>query len=121
MKGWAEPGEWKEHEAPSIPEFVGTDIQATPDGLIAVNRMQDVEPILDHCKALARSDTYRSQSNELHHLAEFPLVLVEKYCADRGVSFHEFMHNTAHVKAMLADPALRDFLIAQNATHKVYR
>ena len=121
MKGWAEPGEFKPHEEPAIPEFVGTDIRQTEQGAIVVERAQDVEPILERCKELARSDTFRSESNELHHVAEFPLVLIEKYCADKGVTFQEFMHNMDHVKAMLGDPALRDFQIAANATHKVYR
>lgn len=121
MNPWApDTDKFEPHEAPTIPDFVGTDIQAV-GSQITVERAQDVEPILERCKELARSDTFRSPSNELHHEAEFPLVLVEKYCADKGVTFQEFMHNMDHVKAMLNDPALRDFRISANATHKVYR
>lgn len=108
------------HEAPTVPDFVGTDMQAT-GGQILVNRSQDVEPILDHCKELAASNTYRTPSGDMHHAAEFPLVLVEKYLTDKGVTWEEFMQNPAHVKAMMNDPALGHFLIARNAVHRVYR
>ena len=118
---WLPDQPWEEHEAPTIADTVGTDIRARNDGVVTVERAQDVEPILERCKELARSNTFRSKSNELHHLADFPAVLVEKYCVDKGITFAEFINNTVHVKAMLADPALKDFLISANATHRVYR
>jgi len=109
------------HETPAVPDFVGTDITSTESGQIHVNRAQDVEPILERCKELARTESYRSASNEMHHAAEFPLVLVEKYLADKGVTWEEFLQNSDHVKAMMRDPALSLFLIAKNATHGTYR
>ena len=117
---WAPDAIQEPHEKPTIPEYVGTDI--APDGeKIVVNRAQDVEPILDHCKALVASNTYRTPSGDMHHAADFPMVLVEAYMASKGITFDQFLEDSSHVKNMLADPALRDFCIARNITHRVYR
>ena len=118
---WAQPGEWIPHEKPTVPEVVGTDIIPEEDGSVTVRRFQDVEPILDWCKEQTNAGLYRTPSGDMHHAAELPMALVEKYMADKGIDFHEFMNNTVHVKAMLADPALRDFCIARNVVHKTYR
>lgn len=120
MNGWAPDGKFEPHEAPIVPEFVGTDMSVA-NGEIRVNRWQDVEPILERCKELARSDQFRSPSNEMHHAAEFPNVVVEQYIKSKGITYEEFMNNPVHVKAMMADPALSHFLIAKNATHKSFR
>lgn len=121
MNPWAKDSEvFEPHEAPKIPEFVGTRIESQDDTVV-VDRSQDVEPILDYCKELVNSNTYRTPSGDMHHAAEFPTVIVEAYLADKGVTLQEFFQNPAHAKAMMADPALRDFCIARNVVHRVYR
>jgi len=79
------------------------------DDKLIVNRVQDVEPFLDHTHDLRSAG--KVGSGEFRHAASLPMVLVEKYCNDRGVSFHEFMADTKHVNAMLNDPALKSFRV----------
>lgn len=83
------------------------------DGLMVVERIQDVDPILRQVKELAGVNHGRSASGEMHHAARLPMVMVEKYCNDKGVSFRDFMGNPEHVKAMLNDPALASFRVWQ--------
>lgn len=118
---WAPDVEKQEpYDTPLVPDYVGTDIRMG-EGEVIVGRAQDVEPILDHCKALVNANVYRTPSGDMHHAAEFPLVIVEKYLADKGITFQEFLQNTEHIKNMMADPALRDFCIARNVVHRVWR
>lgn len=108
-------------EAPSAPEVVRTRFVPDEDGNVTVELAQDVEPILDYAKERAASGAGRSPSNEMHELAHFPSVLVERYCRERGVSFYEFMANPEHVQAMLADPALAYFRVLGNNPHGLMR
>lgn len=118
---WAPDAEVQEaYDKPLVPDLVGTDIRPEGDQIV-VDRAQDVEPILDYCKRQVNENVYRTPSGDMHHAAEFPLVIVEKYLADKGITFQEFLQNTDHVKSMMADPALRDFCIARNVVHRVWR
>ena len=78
-------------------------------GVLAFERVQDVEPILDfaHDQRVAGA----VGSSEMRHAASLPMVIVEAYCNDRGVSFDEFMRDPKHVESMLNDPALAAFRI----------
>lgn len=107
-------------ENPTIPETVATEIVSEAESF-HINRSQDVEPILDHVKELANTGQAWSPSGDMLHLADFPSVVVERYCVQQGVSFHEFLNNPAHVKAMLADPSLSYFRVWDQVAHKAYR
>ena len=87
---------------------VGTQI-LDEDGLIVVNRLQDVEPVLEFAKAAHNEGAHGS--SEMRHAAEIPFVLVEAYLNRHQISFHDFQTDPAHVRAMLADPALAAFRI----------
>ena len=76
---------------------------------LAVERVQDVEPILDLTRDLRAAG--RVGSGEFRHAASLPMVLVEAYCNDRGLSFSEFMADTRHVNTMVNDPALKAFRV----------
>ena len=63
------------------------------DGVGAVERVQDVEPILDH-NAWLRSQP-QSRKSDLRHIATVPFVTLEKWmnedgCNALGFSNHEF-------------------------------
>lgn len=79
------------------------------DGDLTFERVQDVEPILDLTHDLRAAG--RVGSGEFRHAASLPMVLVEAYCNDKGIEFHEFMADPKHVNAMLNDPALRPFRV----------
>ncbi len=79
------------------------------DGKLGFERVQDVEPILDFAHDLRAAG--QVGSGEMRHAASMPMVLVEAYCNDRGITFSEFMNNPVHPRAMLNDPALRAFRV----------
>lgn len=85
-----------------------TRIHDTDNGL-TVERVQDVEPVLDGCHA--RRVSGMTGSSEMRHVASLPLVLVERYCNTHGITFNEFMSDTKHAKSMVNDPALAAFRI----------
>lgn len=68
-----------------------------------------LKAIADDC--IGRQNSGVTGSKDLPHLAEFPAELVEKYLADNGITFHEWMNNPVHVRRMLQDPALAHFRI----------
>lgn len=79
------------------------------DGALTFQRVQDVEPILQFAHGQRTAGDLGS--NEMRHAASLPMVVVEAYCNDRGITFAEFMGDPGHVKAMLNDPALAAFRI----------
>lgn len=107
-------------ENPAVPETVATTIVQDTEHY-HVNRAQDVEPYLDHVKELANTGQAWSPSGEMLHLAEFPAVIVERYCNEKGITFQDFMSDPGHVKAMLVDPSLSYFKVWDNVAHKSYR
>lgn len=79
------------------------------DGGIAIETVQDVEPILKACRALR--DAGAGGSGEMRLAASFPMVVVETYCNTRGISFRDFMADPKHAEAMCNDPDLSKFRI----------
>lgn len=76
---------------------------------LAFERIQDVEPHLDFAKR--QRDIGDVGSSEMRHAASIPMVLVEAYCNDTGITFEQFMAEPTHIKAMVNDPALRAFRV----------
>jgi len=79
------------------------------DGTIGIERVQDVEPHLRFAHAQRVAGDVGSP--EMRHAASIPMVLVEAYCNDRGITFDHFMTDPAHIRSMLNDPALAEFRI----------
>jgi hypothetical protein len=78
----------------------------------AVQRVQDVEPILEDVKQRRSLGATHSKGPDNHwHLASFPFVVVETYCNSVGITFAEFMRNEDHIARMLNDPDLSGFRI----------
>ena len=78
-------------------------------GTVIVERAQDCDPIAEHATKLRNQGTVGSKEMKL--AASLPMVLVEKYCNTKGITFGDWLKDPAHVKAMLADPALSHFRI----------
>lgn len=79
------------------------------DGKTIFERVQDCTSIADKAKAL-HNEGYHG-SSEMKHAAKLPMVIVERYCNDHGITFREFMSGEEHIRRMLNDPALADFRI----------
>lgn len=89
---------------------VRTEVHVDPsEDRFVVNRVQDVEPILERAKALHNAGI--GQSGDWRHAASIPNVIVERYCEDAGITFQEFMQNVAHMKRLLESPDLSHFRI----------
>lgn len=79
------------------------------DGSATFERVQDCTAIAEHTKALSREGIHGS--SEMRHAASFPMVVVEKYINNTGITFQEFMGNPVHLKTMLSDPDLAAFRV----------
>jgi hypothetical protein len=79
------------------------------DGKTIFERVQDCTPIAEKTKAL-HNEGYHG-SSDMRLAASLPMVLVERYCNDNGITFHEFCAGQEHIKRMLNDPALSHFRV----------
>jgi len=77
----------------------------------SIVRTQDVEPFLEAAKRARIEGEIGSADMKL--AANFPAVLIERYCAQHHISFSEFINNPDHANRMLADPDLSGFRIWQ--------
>jgi hypothetical protein len=50
-------------------------------------------------------------SSDMKLAASLPMVLVERYCNDNGITFHEFCQGQDHIRRMLNDPSLKAFRV----------
>lgn len=81
--------------------MLDTDIRCEQDRTI-IRTSQDCTPIAEFAKAQHNAGYHGS--SEVKHAASIPLVIVEKYCNDHGVSFPEFMGNPVHIKRLVEHP-----------------
>lgn len=77
-----------------------------PDGSLTVIRGDDVEPNLEHNKALFTLNDGYSKSRELRRAASIPAAIVEKWKNELGVDVFNRDHQ-AKVRALLDDPEWR--------------
>lgn len=84
------------------------------DGSAVVRRLQDVEPHLEHAKALRAIGAVGS--SELRHAAHIPAGVVEMYKQRHGISHHEMFANPEHFRRLLNDPDLAGFRIWEGQT-----
>lgn len=78
-------------------------------GDITFETRQDVSAILEDAKA--RSNEGYHGSSEMRHAARLPMAAIDRYCNDKGITFHEWCSNKTHVRAMLNDPDLSAFRV----------
>lgn len=81
------------------------------DHSFAINRTQDVEPIVGYAQGMQALEM--GNSKELKHAAEIPMVVVEQYMARKGITFAQFCETPDHIKAVVNDPSLQAFRIWQ--------
>ena len=76
---------------------------------IVTGTTQDCVPILEAAKAMHNEGLHGSSEMKLG--ASLPLVVIERYCNDRGITYQEWASNREHIRAMLNDPSLAHFRI----------
>lgn len=76
---------------------------------VVIERTQDCSPILDDVKNFRNISI--DKSSPIRHVARFPLVVVEQYAKNNGITFEEVMNNPEHFKRMYNDPDLSGFRI----------
>lgn len=74
-----------------------------------IERIQDVEPQLNICKALHNEGIHGTE--HMKHAARIPNVIIEQYLNTNNITMYEFMNNEDHIKRMLNDPSLSHFRI----------
>ena len=79
------------------------------DGTLAVERIQDCTPIAEHATRLRHEGQHGG--HEMRHAARLPMVLIERYCAERGIEWAEWVRDPQHARNMLNDPALAAFRV----------
>lgn len=79
------------------------------DGALVTGTVQDCTPILEAAKA-AHNAGYTG-SSDMKLAASVPFVVVEKYCNDAGITYHEFAASQEHKKRLLNDPSLAYFRV----------
>lgn len=84
-------------------------VVAVEDGNLITGTVQDCTPYAERTKSLHNGGFHGTK--ELKHAATLPMVLVEKYCNDKGITFREFMNGREHIRAMCNDPALKAFRV----------
>lgn len=78
-------------------------------GGLTIERVQDCTAIAEYAKKQQTQGV--TGTSELKLAARLPLIMVEKYINDNGITMHEFMGNKEHIKKMCNDPALAHFRV----------
>lgn len=81
----------------------------TEENRLYIGRSQDCTMIAEYAKALHNEGHHGS--SEMRHAAKIPLVIVEKYCNERGITFEEFMGDEKHLKHVVENPDNKMFRI----------
>lgn len=79
------------------------------DGRGHVVRHQDVTDVLESCKARHNAGAMGANGNR--HYGQIPETIIERYCAQQGVTLRDFIQNPEHSKRLLNDPDLSGFRI----------
>ena len=76
-------------------------------GVMHIQKVQDVEPILERNKALANTNhSELGRKRSWWHCATVPNVVIEKWLSEEGINFYKKDHWPA-VKRKLNDPEWR--------------
>lgn len=93
-------------------ELISTGLWHDGERIIE-RRAQDVEPILEHNKALR--SVGEVGSSDMRHAAKIPFAIIENYLQRHNITLAELNSSAGkhHWKAMLNDPDLAGFRIWQ--------
>lgn len=72
-------------------------------------RSQDCTPIAERAYAMHKEGMHGS--NEMRLAASIPMVIIEKYCNENGVQFHEFMSDEVHMRRICNHPDNKMFRV----------
>ena len=72
------------------------------DGNVTIERIQDVEPILDNNKRLQNTP---QKSDSFRHIASIPNIIIERWCHELGVNL---IRLSSHEFAKIVGRKLRD-------------
>jgi hypothetical protein len=87
-------------------DFVGTKFHYDEmEDKLTVERVQDVEPIIEYNKALA-NDAPTNWRGDMHRVASIPFVIIEKHKNETGV---DLMKDEVALRRFLNDPDNRMF------------
>lgn len=90
---------------------LGTIIHKHNDGKgsLTIERVQDCTAIAEYAKKQQLQGV--TGTREIKLAAKLPLIMVERYINDNGITMSEFMRNKEHVRRMVNDPALAHFRV----------
>lgn len=82
-------------------------------GDLTLNRIQDVEPILNRVAAMRSMGDVGT--SEMKIAGIIPKVIIEGYCKRWGITLHEFMLDDGgvHSRRILEDPSLSAYRVWQ--------
>lgn len=84
-------------------------VLAVEDGNLISATLGDAEAIMEDAKARHREGIHGT--SEMKHAARVDPVLVERYCNQNGITFHDFCTSQEHKRRFLNDPAISHFRI----------
>lgn len=84
------------------------------DGNITFERVADVQNVIDSAANLRSAGAVKTEGGD-YHLGRIPLILIEKYCNEKGITFHEWCNNDVHVSSLLNNSDYAAFRISQGA------
>lgn len=70
---------------------------------LTIHRVEDVGAVLDANKRQFDPDNKHYKEN-FNHVARIPLIVLEKYCKDKGIKYEEFINSEKLFKRFLNDP-----------------
>lgn len=90
---------------------LGTKIHMHNDGQggMTIERVQDCTAIAEYAKKQQTEGI--TGTSEIKLAARLPLIIVERYINDNGITMSEFMRNKEHIRRMVNDPDLAYFRV----------
>jgi len=77
---------------------------------LTIERTEDVSPIITQvAQERQQFDGYKSET--FNKVGTIPMIIIEQYLKEFGVSYHEFLNNAVHIKRIMNDPNYSKFKI----------
>jgi len=89
-------------------------VVALEDGNLITGMVQDCNAIAESAKAMHNAG-FKGPSGEMRLAARIPLVVIEKYCHDQGITYEEYSRDPKHAKRVITDPANSMFRVWSGA------
>lgn len=90
----------------------GIDTILHDDGeKLAIERIADVQPVLDEVAEIKKHTNGMSATREIAHVGRIPGIIIEQYCNEHGIDFYTFMNEDVHIHRILTDANYSRFRI----------